>query len=421
MTSWRVVAVIAFALVPYGAGASAKCPDAPGRWSKPRIGDRFTVDFRNDISKVISLVWVGEDGREHDLRLVEPGAMTQEDTFAGHVFRCYAAPERKLVYEHEARRPESVVVEACDSLQPFVTTQETARNITLESLVLPVDQQCLPEGVSSKWSCTRVLAMDDVLAREPEMYGLPTGQNEAKQPDHAIVDTGVVQHIINIPRVSPKGPGFLRMSFTPPMREVLEWWRTVDKAKMNKREFVPGGYTNGESVEMSILTLDRHRQMKTLITSELQRVLEWWTGLPLKHTATYGVRTYHRGSVLVDHVDREDTHIASAVLQVAQDVDEDGGWPLEVLLQNGEVGEVYLQPGEMVLYEGAWLRHGRPMRFRGDSFSNVFVHFRPSDWGDTKSKKAHRYYGAPFDRFDTIADRGITSSKSFLGPRGKEL
>ena len=47
-----------------------------------------------------------------------------------------------------------------------------------------------------------------------------------------------------------------------------------------------------------------------------------------------------------------------------QEVDDDGGWPLEVLLPGGRVGEVYLQPGEMVLYEGAWLRHGRPMRFK---------------------------------------------------------
>lgn len=56
--------------------------------------------------------------------------------------------------------------------------------------------------------------------------------------------------------------------------------------------------------------------------------------------------------------------LAPQVLQVHQEVDEDGGWPLEVLLPHGRVGEVYLQPGEMVLYEGAWLRHGRPMRFK---------------------------------------------------------
>jgi len=211
------------------------------------------------------------------------------------------------------------------------------------------------------------------------------------------------------------------MRFTPQLMEVLKWWASLDTAKLNVREFVPGGYTNGKSVEMDILSLDKHRKMHQLITSEMKRVLEWWTGMPLVHTATYGVRTYHRGSVLIDHVDRHDTHIASAVLQIDQFADEGGGWPLEVMLPEGTVGEVYLQPGEMVLYEGAWLRHGRPMRFRGSNFSNVFVHFRPADWKDTEKKRGHRYYGVDGARFTTLADIGVTRTDMFLGPRPKEL
>ena len=66
------------------------------------------------------------------------------------------------------------------------------------------------------------------------------------------------------------------------------------------------------------------------------------------------------------------SHSSPPLKQVHQVVDEDGGWPLEVLLPHGRVGEVYLQAGEMVLYEGAWLRHGRPMRFKGDEFANIF-------------------------------------------------
>ena len=42
-------------------------------------------------------------------------------------------------------------------------------------------------------------------------------------------------------------------------------------------------------------------------------------------------------------------------------------------------GEVYLQPGGMVLYEGARFIHGRPMRFNGTNFANIFSHFRPLD------------------------------------------
>ena len=48
----------------------------------------------------------------------------------------------------------------------------------------------------------------------------------------------------------------------------------------------------------------------------MQQVLQWWTKMRLRHTSTFGVRVYRRGSMLIDHVDRMDTHLASAVLQV---------------------------------------------------------------------------------------------------------
>lgn len=102
----------------------------------------------------------------------------------------------------------------------------------------------------------------------------------------------------------------------------------------------------------------------------------------LRHTATFGARVYSRGSMLINHFDRSTTHIASAVLQIGQTCDEGGGWPLEVLIPKEndsefEALEVYLQPGEMVLYEGARIKHGRPMRFRGTNFTNIFTHFAP--------------------------------------------
>lgn len=162
---------------------------------------------------------------------------------------------------------------------------------------------------------------------------------------------------------------------------------------------------------MSKLNLDKYPNVRMTIVKEMQQIMQWWTQARVKHTSTYGVRIYHRGSMLINHVDRVDTHLASAVLQVAQDVDEDGGWPLEVLLGNRTVGEVYLQPGEMVLYEGAWLRHGRPMRFKGNSFSNIFTHFAPFEWkgpgtwkADTTKPLPHMMHGYAPGRCDTIAD-----------------
>ena len=36
----------------------------------------------------------------------------------------------------------------------------------------------------------------------------------------------------------------------------------------------------------------------------MREILQWWTGLELVHTSTFGVRVYRRGSMLIDHVDR---------------------------------------------------------------------------------------------------------------------
>ena len=56
-----------------------------------------------------------------------------------------------------------------------------------------------------------------------------------------------------------------------------------------------------------------------------------------------------------------------------QDVDEP--WPLEVFDHGGRAHQASLQPGEMLLYEGATCAHGRTAPLHGRFMANVFVHF----------------------------------------------
>ena len=42
--------------------------------------------------------------------------------------------------------------------------------------------------------------------------------------------------------------------------------------------------------------------------------------------------------------------------------------------------QVYLLPGDMVLYESALLLHGRPYGLNGSSYANAFMHYRPQSW-----------------------------------------
>ncbi|CAN0548743.1 unnamed protein product [Ectocarpus sp. 8 AP-2014] len=46
--------------------------------------------------------------------------------------------------------------------------------------------------------------------------------------------------------------------------------------------------------------------------------MEEWSGIKLKSTACYGVRHYYKGSILANHVDRVDTHVISAIINVEQ-------------------------------------------------------------------------------------------------------
>ena len=48
--------------------------------------------------------------------------------------------------------------------------------------------------------------------------------------------------------------------------------------------------------------------------------MEAWSGVKLQNSAVYGIRVYRRGSTLFNHVDRSDTHIISAILNVDQKV-----------------------------------------------------------------------------------------------------
>ena len=111
----------------------------------------------------------------------------------------------------------------------------------------------------------------------------------------------------------------------------------------------------------------------------IQVLVEAWLGgaVELEKTDLYGIRSYPRGSRLLPHVDRESTHAASVIVNVAQyGVDEP--WMLHIKdLESGEFVDVPQRPGEIVFYESAKCLHGRPEPFRGEGYVNLFAHYRP--------------------------------------------
>ncbi len=101
---------------------------------------------------------------------------------------------------------------------------------------------------------------------------------------------------------------------------------------------------------------------------------EWAGGVTLIPTSCYGVRIYHNGSWLREHVDTGETHIISAIMNIDQEVDED--WLLTFIDHNGDRHFITLAPGDALYYESASCLHGRPVPFKGKFFANTFVHYK---------------------------------------------
>ena len=102
---------------------------------------------------------------------------------------------------------------------------------------------------------------------------------------------------------------------------------------------------------------------------------EEWAGVKLRPSSIYGIRRYVNNSALISHIDKVNTHVISLILNLGQDVEED--WPLFVRPHTGEDEAVLLRPGDMLWYESASVIHGRQWPLRGNSYDNLFVHFKP--------------------------------------------
>lgn len=333
-----------------------------------------SIRFVNHGFSDMTVAWVNYDGQEVVQGVLSAQGGEPHNSFIGHAFRI-SKYDGSVVLEHIVRKNDEEVDVYCCGTDAENALFDPGRDKEFEALV--ITKEC--QGVSSQWSCTRHVPRHEVDARDPAQFGFLDSEVRGSRFVGQIKDDSYVSHISKIPHLTKEG-GYLHMRMTDHMiKSLLPWYRNNTK-ELKNHEPVAGDYLNVHAVPIDKLNLDSFPEVRHEVIKEMQQVLQWWTNKQLKHTSTFGVRVYRRGSMLINHVDRHDTHLASAVIQVHQQVDEDGGWPLELLGTTGETYEVYLQPGEMVLYEGARLFHGRPMRFAGDEFANVFSHFAPVTW-----------------------------------------
>eukprot|EP00854_Cymbomonas_tetramitiformis_P026454 gene26454-32455_t len=335
--------------------------------------ERAVVLFVNNIPEDVDVFWVNVQGIELPQHVVRAESNLTVQSFVGHCFRLRVS-SGLLVGQLEATLPSQLsVVAPCKELDGAPLVDPDLAN-SYKSLIHSVAAPCEPAGHSTKYSCIRrgTFEHDDKWK-----YGYQKRDNQHPQSLYQ-TEAEIPNYVPRIPKFS-KGPGFLKMSMPPELaRFLIQFWDTERARSIVPHEWMGSNATNEEAVKMFKVDLDHFPATRVRIVDFVRPMLEWWTERRLVHTATYGLRIYRRDSVLMRHVDKVETHIASAILQVAQEATE--GWPLEIRTDQNEIIEIFLQPGEMLLYEGARVPHGRPMRFNGTNFVNVFTHFSPVGW-----------------------------------------
>lgn len=186
-------------------------------------------------------------------------------------------------------------------------------------------------------------------------------------------------------------PGFKKIKMPPGLHERLmnfyrQWYHLREAENWDNT----ATQLNFLEQKSYMINLDHNFTERNIIAEDIIKpILEEWSGYPLEFTAFYGLREYSRGAVLSNHVDRSETHIFSAILQIAQ-ADCDENWELEVIGLDGHYYRIMMEPGEMVLYEGASLPHGRPKPLNGTVYTNAFCHYKPIDWNYTSTSKLFR-------------------------------
>ncbi len=124
-----------------------------------------------------------------------------------------------------------------------------------------------------------------------------------------------------------------------------------------------------------LYNLDKYKQQTQQIHKILQPIAEKMSGEILEPTFIYGLREYTNGASLKMHRDRQDTHVVSFSITYFKDAN----WPICIEgIDNGEYN-VELEPGQMLYYQGAKFKHGRPKPYEGKSYINLYVHYKIKD------------------------------------------
>ena len=203
-----------------------------------------------------------------------------------------------------------------------------------------------------------------------------------------------------IPRFTKKG--FIKIKLDSNIfKEITNSWEKIFTWPVPKKYNLA---TTSESSDRKIKAYHfPDKQLMTKLHKDLQKMHESFCGVKLIPTFAHGFRMYVNGSGLNQHIDRNGSHIIGSIINVNQDVNEP--WPLEIYDHDGHLHEMYLEPGDMLIYESAKLKHSRDKLFDGKYYCNIFFHYKPVGWDEYRSKWIDKFENELLNKLDEIVGK----------------
>eukprot|EP00581_Thalassiosira_minuscula_P005635 CAMPEP_0183738450 /NCGR_PEP_ID=MMETSP0737-20130205/54570_1 /TAXON_ID=385413 /ORGANISM="Thalassiosira miniscula, Strain CCMP1093" /LENGTH=484 /DNA_ID=CAMNT_0025972981 /DNA_START=478 /DNA_END=1928 /DNA_ORIENTATION=- len=233
------------------------------------------------------------------------------------------------------------------------------------------------EGMPLQPLGDRQSVYNDHLRRCREFAGRDSNQCDIYEYDRMLMNQRQPQSMKNYTKV-----GFLKTRAPEKVVELATKFWDQNHLSMERENWPVGNsYINNWNSPTYMVKIEDSRlrgggsQLRKQIWDAARESIEDWTGEDLSPTSLYGIRVYKEGAVLLPHVDRLPL-VASAMINIAQDVDED--WPCEIYDHDGNAHNVTLHPGDMLLFESHSILHGRPFPLKGRHYAMLFIHFEPT-------------------------------------------
>jgi len=360
----------------------------------------LTVMFHNHCEKPMDLYFVGAQPEWKER--IAPEMKTGQDTFIGHKFEVRVEgikPARVAVQGAGDVRcvldPSGRAIHLKAKWLPPMTEADIYKGPRWDELVSQAEQKCLqdlvgyPEDAAHFCNRREVFTIRSGALKSKFDMDDSTWQQwaEPEQEKRRWLLDNQAPGLHNFTKV-----GFEARSIPADLyHDLRDFWKR--SRRTSSLENHPHLDPNLSCRKSDTWKLELDWSMKERIANTLAPIIAKWANVDvnkIRKTSIYGIRMYRKDALLENHVDRKDTHVLSAILEVGYlgfstpGVDEGDdhaeNWPLEIMDHNGKWHSVKNRPGQLILYESATCPHGRPKHFTGREYAGVFVHFAPHGW-----------------------------------------